>query len=134
METSWFSQRMIGLLTYRSEIRFPKNPKAKEDADETQSRIQDEDSASYLDAMEEAQVEEVIQSLDKIEERSNTDHPLVCHSINICTLAMSMQKSRILKESDIHTLTIAELLKVLKAMGHYGVDGTSRRKNCRPNC
>ena len=112
-----------------SEIRFPKNPKAKDDADETQSRIQDEDSASYLDAMEEAQVEEeVIQSLDKIEESSNTDHPLVFHGINICTLAMSVQKSRILKESDIHTLTVAELLKVLEAMGHYGVDGRSRRK------
>ena len=81
--------------------------------------------------MEEVQVEEeVIRSLDKIEERSNTDHPLAFHGINICTLAMSVQKSRILKESDIHTLTVAELLKVLEAMGHYGVavGGRSRRK------
>ena len=112
-----------------SEIRFPKNQKAKDDTDETQSRTQDEDSASYLDAMEEAQVEEeVMNSLDKIEESSNTDHPLVFHGINICALAISVKKARILKESDIHTLSIAELLKVLEAMGHYGVDGRSRRK------
>ena len=112
-----------------SEIRFPKNQKAKDDTDETQSRTQDEDSASYLDAMEEAQVEEeVMNSLDKIEESSNTNHPLVFHGINICALAISVKKARILKESDIHTLSIAELLKVLEAMGHYGVDGRSRRK------
>ena len=112
-----------------SEIRFPKASKAKEGEEEAVSRVQDEDSASYLDAMDDAQLrDDIISKMDNVAEPNENDHPLIFNGINVCALALSVKKARILKESDIHTLSITELLKALEAMGHHGIDGRSRRK------
>ena len=53
---------------------------------------------------------------------------MIVNEINLCTLAMSIKKSRTLKESDFFTLDASALLNILEKIGHHEFEGKNRRK------
>ena len=126
----WLTEQQIKSFwcNLASKIRFPKDKSKKSEDQEDIQAIQDEDSSSYLDALEEGQELNDLEAKINELNSSEDEHPIIVNEINLCTLAMSIKKSRTLKESDLFTLDASALLNILEKIGHHEFEGKNRRK------
>ena len=104
-----------------------KKQKTETVVDETVQRCRDEESGRYLSAIMERQEEEDINAQMELTD-DEEDHPIVRANVDLCALSKSIKSSKLIRESDLFTLSHSNLLNILQEIGHGNFEGKSKKK------